>query len=347
MCYSQVESSTVLERVVQKKVMKIRAIVKICLLVGLGLNTFLVFGSSLNRWIEFVAPGSALSFESGSLEKNNTTAVMNNSSDDVGLRWSRVLLVERKDVLSSGVREHYGKWGATALMPSIEAEMALWSPARPITILVELTGELGNHLNHIAHGRAIQTMLWQDHGVPSHLVLRRNSNGEKYLRTQRQLKRCFPNLRPLEFHGPKSYMTSQKELDRLQSTLLGPDLSKSLFLDGGSTFAATQASVQELVNLLQNREGDFLVDAAICDSSPVNATLSCNRYFLSRDHGVSLPFLRTRSMVNREFLDKFYDDFRDFFKFDDEACCATAELPEPDVAVFVSHDKRQCCFFAK
>ena len=50
---------------------------------------------------------------------------------------------------------------------------------------------------------------------------------------------------------------------------------------------------------------------------------------------------------NREFLDKFYDDFRDFFKFDDEACCATAELPEPDVAVFVSHDKRQCCFFAK
>ena len=72
-----------------------------------------------------------------------------------------------------------------------------------ISVVVELTGELGNHLHHIASGRSIQTMLWKYHQIPSHLIFRRHSNEEKYKRTQRQLTKCFPHLRNMEIHGPR------------------------------------------------------------------------------------------------------------------------------------------------
>jgi hypothetical protein len=48
-----------------------------------------------------------------------------------------------------------------------------------ISILVELTGELGNHLHHLAHGRAIQRLAMSEYGISTRLVLHRSSNAEK------------------------------------------------------------------------------------------------------------------------------------------------------------------------
>lgn len=324
--------------------MKIRSIATTCCAVGVALNTMLVLKSPLGGWIELLAPAASFVPSESSPNVNNVTATT--SVGDEFLVSSRKL-GERNKVGESSSRSaprlHYGPWDASVTKTSVEEENSSLLPStRNISILVELTGELGNQLNYIAHGRAIQTMLWQDHGVASHLVLRRNSNEEKYQRTQRQIKRCFPNLRSLNFHGPgSSSITSQKTLDRIQSTFLGPDQSKSLFMNVGSSFDTTQKSIHNLVDLLEKREGGLFLDAATAVGSVGSANSSStitHSDLLSKQHGVSFPFLRTHSMINREFMDKFYDDFRDFFQFDDEACCATADLPDPDVAVFVSND---------
>ena len=47
---------------------------------------------------------------------------------------------------------------------------------------------------------------------------------------------------------------------------------------------------------------------------------------------ISLPFLHVKSMCNRQFIDLFYDDYVEFFKFDDNACCN--ERPYPEESVF-------------
>jgi hypothetical protein len=311
--------------------MKIRSIAQACVLVAVAVNSVLVCMSSLLKWIELLVPVQTSAFAAKPLN-NNMGSVFASFSTDAGLQPSRVP-GERNgaEASSRSSLAHYSPWDASDMKAS--------PSTRNVSILVELTGEFGNHLNHVAHGRAIQTMLWQDHGIASHLVLRRNSNEEKYQRTQRQLKRCFPNLAALDFHGPKSSsITSQKTLDRIQSTLLGQDQSNSLFMDGGSSFATTQTSVQDVVAFLKKREGDLFVHSATSSAnSGVSSGSSSNSERLSTEHGVSFPFLSTHAMINREFMDRFYDDFRSFFQFDEEACCATGELPDPDVAVFVSH----------
>jgi hypothetical protein len=187
-----------------------------------------------------------------------------------------------------------------------------------IPIIVDLTGELGNQLHHLAHGRAIQSMLWQQYGgIASHIIPRRVSNGDKYMKTQRQLKQCFPNLRPLTFYGPgTSTAPKQTELDRAQQAWLGTEAAAPLVLHRGSGYNETLQGLDALMEILRDD----------------NTVLQATKPILSSSI-ISLPFLHTKSMTNRDFMDRMYDDYRDYFRFDDEACCAD-DLPDPNESVF-------------
>jgi len=295
--------------------MKLPLVAKGCLVIGLGLNILLLSTSSLNKWVKLMRPES-LSFYVATNSSDTRNAIAMQESiqlDEISQRNPSRFLIEGET--ESGPR-HYSAWNAS--------EMKALNHS--ISIIVDLTGEFGNHLHHIAHGRVIQTVLWQDHGIASHLVLRRHSNDEKYLRTQRQLKKCFPNLRSLDFHGAQSSaIPSQKTLETIQSKLLGNDQAQALILNGGSTLTGSKEVLQTLVDLLQAQRGQKMA---------INVT-DANE-LLPKMRGISFPFVRTGSMVNRDMMDKFYDDSRDFFQFDEEACCTTADLPDPEVAVFVS-----------
>jgi hypothetical protein len=199
-----------------------------------------------------------------------------------------------------------------------------------ISIVVELTGEFGNHLHHIAHGRAIQTTLWNDHRIPSHMIFRRHSSDEKYRRTHEQLRTCFGHLRRMEIHGPKaSSIPSQQTLDSLQRAVFGDKLAGELTIQRGSGYSKIHAAVGTLLDLLET-ERDWM-----------NSTVV---ELLSQMHPqVSFPFLRTSAMINRETMDRFYDDFRGFFDFDQEICCGGEDMPKPGLAVFVSASILRYC----
>lgn len=278
--------------------MTMRPLVKKCLGACFGLNVVLLLTSPLSHWVEFLTPSQPTS--SGSITVNIPKGTEKLPA--------RILGVERDNN-----PRYRNKMKETIINKTLLETN--------ITILVELSGEFGNHLNHIAHGRIIQTMLLQDHAISSYMILRRNSNDEKYKRTQRQLKKCFPNLRHLQFHDPQSSeITSPKTLDRIQTAILGQHQAKSLILDGGATFNMTTQAVQILANQVNQPKG----------------VASVQRNETRAMKGVSFPFILTKAMINRDMMDKFYDDLRAFFDFDEEACCIVNDLPDPNVTVFVS-----------
>jgi hypothetical protein len=201
--------------------------------------------------------------------------------------------------------------------PSTTSTFSNVSNVTIIPIIVDLTGELGNQLHHLAHGRAIQSMLIQQYGVASRIIPRRVSNEDKFMKTQRQLKQCFPNLRELKFYGPGT-APKQKELDRAQQAWLGKEAASRLVLHSGSGYNTTLQGLDALIEIL--RDDKYQATKPNNLSPPISSA------------SISLPFLHTESMINRDFMDRMYDDYRDYFRFDDEACCA--DLPAPTESVF-------------
>lgn len=277
-------------------------IARLCFFVGLGLNAMFLTSSD---WMKCL-----ISTVDWSNQVNSTSLLLED-----GIHHSHSA-VETNQLISL-YKKTQSADGGLGNTTSIKGNF---------TIFVDLTGEFGNQLNHIAHGRVIQNILWNEHQIPTTMVLRRYSNEEKYKRTQRQLTRCFKNLRNLEFHGPQSTsITSQKTLDRIQEEWLGTQRSQNLLLPRGASLQDTQGSVEELVSILKGDEGAQLLTNLHNYTSSLTTALVGD---------TSFPFIHTNAMINREMMDKFYDDFRDFFEFDEDACCITEDLPHKNTAVF-------------
>jgi hypothetical protein len=68
-----------------------------------------------------------------------------------------------------------------------------------LSIVVDLTGEMGNMLHHIAHGRGIQLMAHQEYGIQTNMILRLAGTVTKSQQTSKQLRQCFPTLRNMTF----------------------------------------------------------------------------------------------------------------------------------------------------
>jgi hypothetical protein len=189
-----------------------------------------------------------------------------------------------------------------------------------IPILVELTGELGNNLHHLAHGLALQVMLAR-RGISTKVIPQRLAKGEKYFKTQKQLKQCFPNLKPVKFY---TNGLDTKKPKQLQESWLGKELVSRLKLKSGSTLDTTRQTVEAVHSILQNTH--------LLETRPSNASSSSI---------LSVPFIHTSSMINREFMDQFYDDIRAFFEFNETACCPQ-DLVDKE-AIFVSNFISSTC----
>jgi hypothetical protein len=182
-----------------------------------------------------------------------------------------------------------------------------------IPILVDLTGELGNHLHHLAHGLALQVMLAR-RGISTKVIPQRLANGDKYIKTQKQLQQCFPNLKQLKFYTINGLDT--KKPKQLQESWLGKELASRLKLKSGSSLATTRQTVEAADLILQNTH--------LLETRPSNASSSI----------LSVPFIHTSNMINREFMDQFYDEIRAFFELNETACCPQ-DLVDKE-AIFVS-----------
>jgi hypothetical protein len=177
----------------------------------------------------------------------------------------------------------------------------------PATIVVQLSGEMGNNLSKIAHGHALSLWLKREFGLEATVILRHQTH-PKWVRARQSVQKCFPVTRSYNFSAANT-----PEFDnsyRQQSAWLGSSLDG---ININESFNVSKA-LQLFTQLNHSGEEQQLDDG---------------------NGNISLPFLYADLLVSCDlFMDKFYDDYRELFRVD-PACCN--HRPEPDESVFVSY----------
>lgn len=204
--------------------------------------------------------------------------------------------------------------GATTAPPwsskQYETAASIINLGSPVTIVVQLSGEMGNNLAKLATGRGLQ--LWARHfyGIETDLVLRHQEHS-KWVGAMKDLTRCFPKLRNWDFqlgNGP-----NYGERLAQQNQLLGTNRSSFLHLKT-SRLEDIHQSLSTLRSILQTEQ---------------NVTM------LSNSQNITLPFLLADRLSKIDLWpDMLYDEYRKLFEFDDDACCKSKA--DPVESVFVS-----------
>jgi hypothetical protein len=212
-----------------------------------------------------------------------------------------------------------GTWRTTTIHHSADLDIGSTSTSRNnptapnATIVVQLSGEMGNNLHKIAFARGLQIQA-MERGVLTNMILRHmDGDDSKWKRARSFISRCFPNLSHLDFEAGNS--VRYKDLI-LQQKILFAGSASGLKLNGKSD--------DEVARVLDHLRMLVMMNVTI----PFDETAGV----LHHDAGIYLPFLIADIMVDHEYLDRFRDDFRNFFTFDDERCCAA--VPDPDESVF-------------
>ena len=236
-----------------------------------------------------------------------------------------------------------------------------------ISIIVDLTGEMGNNLHHIAHARGIQLVALMEYNISTTLVLRQAGTQVKGKTTSRYLKQCFPNLRSIvddseTFNAELFNIRQHQQQDGLDegggattSATTTNSNSSRLSMPSGQTLEDVHDALQYIREILlqfqnyyrkQEQEEHAQVQPNTTTSlSPFSlfaqtaAKINHENYLqyysttnTNTNTVISLPFLHVKSMCNRQFIDLFYEDYIEFFKFDNIACCN--ERPYRDESVF-------------
>ena len=177
------------------------------------------------------------------------------------------------------------------------------------TIVVQLSGEMGNNLNKLSFAKGLQLMGKERHNLRLNLVLR-HQNHNKWMPAKRNLQRCFPNLRSVDFKAGNKPEYDEKVIE--QKILLG-SLAEGLVPKGNDA-----SSMWQVVDNLNQTIG--------------------SRSIPSPNHGdnIRIPYIFADQMVEWQTLDQYRDEILEWLKFDYEACCpqSISELPRPTESVF-------------
>lgn len=215
------------------------------------------------------------------------------------------------------------------------------------TLVIQLRGEMGNHLSAIAHGMGIQ-WYFADHfdlelqPLLRHQVLEsdpRQQKGEspidspKWEFTARNLQQCFPNLRGNDWEFRRGsqwteFYQRQQELAEWQAPLIRNKLS----LINGRPWLGVRKDRQP-VNTRDLSEAKSTVQS-LWENNPAEhfARNPQQRKPASPTASISMPFFYSDSLENTFLLDNYVDNIQALFQYDYEACCGK-EVPRNDETV--------------
>jgi hypothetical protein len=194
--------------------------------------------------------------------------------------------------------------------------------AAKATIVVMLMGQFGNYISGIAHAKGLQAALLKEYGVHANLALFHDRNPRVWKRVRRELQACFPNLRPFDFE--KANGPEYQERARQQNKWLSTQQRRRL------------GSINEAINPPYALVG-------VINETRVMAGLRSYHELLNDPTGPNIPadaelrvpYLLSNTLSSNFAVDKFYNEIRDFFRFDDgDSRCA--QVPDPEESVFVS-----------
>ena len=200
------------------------------------------------------------------------------------------------------------------------------------TIVVQLRGEMGNHLSTMAHGYGLQLELQRVYGIETQLILRHQMtdgvDNPKWLSSSRTFKQCFPKLRSLDYSQANTAEFDQrlKQITQVFSTkeqqLLDGINGKVLDMYEEITDDHIRSSLEFFLSQFRNQTRQSQLALLL----PPNAT-------------ISLPFLRSWTLASNYMINKYYTEIRDWFQFETHSACCR-DLPDPNEVVFVRMDTK-------
>jgi hypothetical protein len=189
--------------------------------------------------------------------------------------------------------------------------IATATSTQPATIVVQLSGEMGNQLSKIAHGHALSLWLKREFRVDATIVLR-HQDKPKWISARENVQKCFPATRSYDFSAANTLEFEDRS--RQQSALLGSSLDA---INNPESLGNVSRALQLFVHFDR---------AEVHEQHSISNSMG--------NSNISLPFLYSDLLVMDDlFMDRFYDDYRELFRFD-PACCQ--HRPEPDESIFVS-----------
>jgi hypothetical protein len=185
------------------------------------------------------------------------------------------------------------------------------------TIVIQLSGEMANNLQHIAHGVGLQLWLKDQFGISSNVILRHfvgpnnRAPKPKWKSARNDILACFPLLQNWDFTAGnnKEFLRRQSQ----QKTWLGESTDRMFGMINGQTSKEIESGLVLLKDIILNDPG----------SRPV----------VDDDAMIRLPYLYSESLDVYPLLDRYYDNFRQLFQID-PACCAQRPLAYESVFHF-------------
>ena len=206
--------------------------------------------------------------------------------------------------------------GAHNITFSSESSVDTWSfhnTTRNATIVVHLSGEMGNHLSILAKALVVKLVAAERHGITAEIKLRHQPH-PKWVKGRDAIQKCFPNLQNFNFTAANTdaFNDFSIEQDRLlvQNNWDPAKLRLDSDLDD------------------RNAIGDALSYWKRIIESPFSFEINVNASV-----PVAFPFLTVASWCPLDMLDLYLSQIRSFLEFDKAACCRIK--PDPDESVFV------------
>jgi hypothetical protein len=192
------------------------------------------------------------------------------------------------------------------------------------SIVVNLAGQLGNHLCLLAHAKGIQLQLKEDHGLEAEILLQKKDSLPK---VRAELWKCFPETRSLAYASEEELGQRKEQqktwleihgLSRVK-TKVARMINKKLNHPYGMVGISSSPQQTNALNLFY--ENLVMYDGN--KTSPIGLA----------DAKISIPFLLTSNQATSHTMDKYYNEIRDYFHLSADCC---AQVPDPDETVFVS-----------
>ena len=180
------------------------------------------------------------------------------------------------------------------------------------TIVVQLGGNTFNNIAHVARGLGLSLLLQREYKVNSTIVLKRQKAGVAK-EAERDVKQCFPYMRQFDFGAGMTPAVEASIADQKNDSVL-KDIDHVINMHNNRTLPLMAKQIPKFLDLFGQQRQSL---------GPENGS-------------VNLPFLYAwRLTCSGPLMDKYYDDFRKIFHFDEgNDCCAAT--PDPDESVFVS-----------
>lgn len=199
--------------------------------------------------------------------------------------------------------------GMPKTIPSVSELRLDQELKKEATLVIQLSGEMANNLQHIAHGLGVRWMAKEEFGIDMNLLLRHyegpdnKSKSPKWKEARDDIQACFPNLASKPFNeGNKKRVFSSRQ--SLQRQWLGDEKIGQL---AGHFNSGNLTEIAKGLQLLSN-----------------DVLLNKNRPALEDNYTIRMPFITVETLDAFAILDRYYTELKKFFFFNETACCGSS-----------------------